>query len=160
MEGMNLMFHLASAGAAVALAWALLRALRQRDLLRKLATAVGGDERGGRPVEVQAPGAWLRQFASALGITIEVSVGYDLPPRRIRGWVLFEMFLGQTIILIRLSALEDGGGNEGGDLQVAITTARPCADDATRAALERAASAALGERVRVQLVTAPKSAAP
>lgn len=150
---MNVIFHFGSAVAAVVLAWALLRAQKQRDALRKLAYALADAGEGPRPVEIAGPAAWLASFAGAVGINIEIADSYDLAPRRIRGWVLFELFLSKAITLIRCLKSQD-------DLVVEITTARPPPDEAARITIEREAAAALGDGVQVRLLARVATANP
>ncbi len=146
---MNAVFHLGALIASLALAWGLLRAQKQRDSLRRLAKALADAGPGLRAVEVEAPAEWLRGFAAALEISFEISSGYRLAPRRVRGWVLFDLFLSRTITLIR--CLKPSVGAQA-DLLVEITTARSSLDPAARAGLEREAAAALGDRVEVRLI--------
>lgn len=73
MDGVNLAFHIGSAGAFAVLIIALLSLQRQRRVLRDWSTAVGR-----RRVHVGATGSALGELARALGAEVEVAAAGEV----------------------------------------------------------------------------------
>ena len=152
MEGMTFVFHAASALTALGLGWALMKARSQEQFLIRLLRAVNGSA---RPVDVAAPREWLRRFAAALGISFEDTASYDLPPRRMQGWVLMEVFLRHGITLIRCSSTPSPASAATLFVQLTLTSTSGTSDTLVRDLI-----AALGDGIEIQFVEsghAPKA---
>lgn len=143
MEGMNVVFHAGSLIAALALGWALATARARRAFVLKMIKAAGG---GTRTVDVAEPAAWLGQFARAFDIPVENTAGYDLPPRRIEGWVAAEVFLRSTITLIRCGA--NPAAEKGLAIEVTLAAKQ---EPAAAADLGARLASALGDGIAVKL---------
>ena len=142
---MNLFFHLASAVCALLLVGLLLKAQRQRDLLRELLVTQRAAS-AARRIHVEPAGAFLARFAAALGIPFDGAVGGA--PRRIVPGPLTDLFLRSGISLIRCE--ETAGKSLRVELHVAAGGASTDA--------QQAVAAAFGGEVEVALVTAPDGA--
>lgn len=105
MAGMNLIFHSIAAIALLFLLYALMQVRAQRDFLRVLLHAAGGD-RNSRRLVVDTPVRFLRRFAAAGGLECRVATPCKQLPCRIDPVPLFRLSL--QLGLVRIVCQQSG----------------------------------------------------
>ena len=141
MIGANVIFHVASAIAAVGLLWAVLRLRAQRDTLRHLLALAAHQSRSSIVME---PGRFLQKVSSACGLPFEVE-GYVLDARRIALAPWRKLFSSLPVSLLRWN--EQTSGRHLASLVILV------ASDSLHDAdlMENELAASLGEGIQVKL---------
>lgn len=141
MIGANVIFHVASAVAAMGLVWALLRLRTQRDTLRHLLAMAAHQ---GRSSIVMEPGRFLQKVSSACGLPFEVQ-GSVLQARKIALAPWRKLFSSQPVSLLRWN--EQTSGQHAATLIIFVASDCPCDAEST----ERELAASLGEGIQIKI---------